>query len=667
MLVVAGVLAVVAVAAVAIRSLTSGGGGGADSPEAAVEDFAEAASSEDLVGVAATVAPDEVRQLADLISELEDQASESGFANSADTYAGIDLEVEGLELDVDEVGDDVAKVTITDGEASYSLDEGELGERGQDLVTEETETSGSIGASDIADEDELGEDPFVMVVRRDGGWYVSLTYTVLEYVTEADDLPSPDFDVDDELGDPAEDPEAAVQELVEAGLDPGGELVDKLPEDEWSALVAYEDAITELLEGDSGSDSDITEVELEVDDSDLEVEDLDDGAKKVVIHGASGTVSYEDFGEPTQAGWELDGLCLTVTERASDPEEDCALTDDTYVGAAIDFGDPYVVVVEERGGWVVSPASTLVEIGRDIVPALTPDLLLTVFGRPDLVTPTGEAEVGETLTAEIGDAGVTTYTITPEEDVEVLVNVDGSVDDVDIVSVEGGETEFDLTAGTEYRLVLERDERGDDEPVDVTLGVVEEEEFPGDGLAAGVSGELDPAHPQRRYLFTPTRSRTVTLDVEGDADVEIDGADELCFSGDDCDLSSGTEYTITVSLPSDSFGDAESVDYTVTFEEEGGGGTGGGGATIDGGTTASGTVAEEVSSFHDVEVDEGVTATIVMTPDGCDLDIEVDGQTSFEVDSAPEEVTVTGPFSGELEVEGFAGATCDYQVEITTG
>lgn len=670
-IVLVGVLAGAAVGFVAFRAAT-GGGGGASSPEAAVQDLAAALENEDAIALASVLAPDEVRSLGGLIDDVEAQASEGGLASKSKPYAGVDVTIEELELEVDELSDDVARVTIANGTAGYRLDDTALAERAQGLVPDDASTSESVDLDEVGDDWAVAEDGlYVVVVRQDGGWYVSLAYTAASYAAEAWGLPDGDFDQPDDLGDAAEEPEDAVRALVEAGgsLDPD-ELREQLPEQEWSVVAAYRRAIADIIDGDSDVVRiGFSDAEVEVDDLDLQVEDAASGTRKVVIDGAEGSVSWTDeYGDSRSADWEADGWCLEVSGDDGDGGRSCLLDDETLLGQTLEVPDPFVIVVGERGGWVVSPTATVISMAEAVVPQLTPDRVVHLLGRPDLVEPTGALALGEPVDIEVGEAAATTYTYTPAEDGVVVLVEDQDDDDyvdLDLYDDEGDEqysddgVGYEVTGGREYRLVAVG-LVGDS--VTASLGEVATEDLPANALEDGLSGELSAAVAARQYRFTPSDDVRFSMDVSGDAYAVIEGycyADES--GGDTCSLYADETYTLSVA-PSSS--DEPGGDFSIDFEI-------GGGASIDGDSYTGGYLDGDENGYHQVSVDSGTTAYFTLTADDGATDFDVDwGDGASGAGGDTEEFSIDGPFTGELRVFIYSPDSYDsagYSIEVYAG
>ena len=183
-----------------VRAVT-GGSGGASSPEAAVEDLAAALEEEDPVAALATMDPDEVEALGDVYESAAARAEAIGFAPDAAALGGVDIALSGLRYDVDELGDGVAKVTVSGG-ADLTVTRDELGGRTEAVVERlaeedgeepEDRLEGELEDEDLVVTDDEGDevDPFVVTVRRGGGWYVSPLHTAAQYGVEALGLDAP--------------------------------------------------------------------------------------------------------------------------------------------------------------------------------------------------------------------------------------------------------------------------------------------------------------------------------------------------------------------------------------------------------------------------------------------------------------------------------------------
>jgi len=376
---------------------------GADSPEAAVRELAEAASAEDPLEALALLPPEEVSAMDDLFEATAGAAEDAGgVADADDALAGLDIEVDDLELEVEELSDDVARVIVRRADLSASVDPDDLADDLREQIEDEENGgdpleagSSSFEVSDDPDDDgflgistydeESGEEehtpPFVMTVRRDGRWFVSPLYTAAEYARLEAGLDEVDFDAEpSEDADGADDPEEAVQELVDAVSQADtGDTVSNLPPDQLRVAYDYEDAVRELVAEElSGSWTlDVTDIELDVEE---------DGDRAVVtIEEASGSYHLvDDDGDEVSTTFGLDGTCgnYSTTETYTYEEYD-EYYDEYYEEYDEDFDDgsgcldealgsaapdeAYVVTVRRDGQWYVSPIDTLLAYGQELV------------------------------------------------------------------------------------------------------------------------------------------------------------------------------------------------------------------------------------------------------------------------------------------------------------
>ncbi len=153
--------------------------GGADSPEAAVREFADALAGEDLLGMIDVALPEEVTALRAAFEEAASEAQRLGLLDEAfalDGVAGVDVTVDGLALRTDSIDTDLAAVTSTDGRLGATFDAAAF-PLGRLIRDADARITNGAAARDMAAE------PFTLVtLRREGRWYVSLGMTIAESV-----------------------------------------------------------------------------------------------------------------------------------------------------------------------------------------------------------------------------------------------------------------------------------------------------------------------------------------------------------------------------------------------------------------------------------------------------------------------------------------------------
>ncbi len=163
--------------------------GGADTPEAAVREFAEALAGEDLLGMIDVALPEEVSALRAAFDEASAEAKRLGLLDEAfalDGVIGVDVTVDELALRTDTIASDLAAVTSTDGRLGATFDAATfpLGRLVRDA--DQPIANGS-AARDLA------SDPFTLVtLRRESRWYVSLGMTIAETIRTDNGASLPD-------------------------------------------------------------------------------------------------------------------------------------------------------------------------------------------------------------------------------------------------------------------------------------------------------------------------------------------------------------------------------------------------------------------------------------------------------------------------------------------
>ena len=696
-----GIAVMLGIGLAVVRAL-GGDGGGASSPEDAVRRLASAISNEDPVGVANMLAPDEVSTLAGLFGEIEARASSSGLGGPKKATSGIDLAIEDLDLDVDHLSDTVAKVEIRRGRLTWKVDEHQLGPGTQRAVGDIGGATGRIDPDDLTISSwdgrrgrEVAIDPFVMVVRRSGGWYVSPAYTAAAYVAEANGLPAGNFDQEVPKDLPAaSSPEEAVIELATSidSMNPE-EILEHLPEYEWTVLHTYQRAIDELIDDATADGSGFT---FDLDDSDLKVSDLPGGYKRVEIISASGTASTRNgWGEIESADWDIDGWCLSWR---GDQDRDRACMDDSdgmgdFVDM-IDMKNPFVVVRPVRGGWAVSPVATLTQYGKDVLSKLTDNWL---YRMADL---TYAAEAGATLepggSAEVvlNEASFAVVDLATNGTERLQITLDGpDADDQAgyLVYVEGGRAaQFhdQLIATVEsssHRLVV-FGEQGS--TAKLSASTVAVHDLPAD---QHLVGSLDGDSSIVEYRFRLPEAGYFSVEgAHGDIRAEI-----ISGEGGYWDHLPVLNVPILYGTPAESafervegaIGPAEGAigggtrgTYLNEYQEHRVRISGSGsydltlsavGATIDGSNRISEDLGSQQSRHHQISVpDDHHTVVTLTSPPGADFDLYCDSSNGSCGSSmragGPDMIEVWGPIDGTLEVYAYSGSGT-YQLEISSG
>jgi hypothetical protein len=256
---------------------------GASSPEDAVQRLADAVTSEDMVGALSAMAPDEVRAIAGTYTAASDKAKALGVTGNG-TFSWVDLKIEGLQLKTQQLGPDVARVSITGGKLTSKLHTDQLGSEATRLGGSGLQKAGKTSAKTVEASDlkwrpsgdhGAKRDPFLVAVRRDGSWYVSPFYTAAEYLmaNAKPDVPRPNYS-SIAPGPAAPTPSAAVQQLVSAINDRNvAHGIDSLSAGEWAVLRTYRGAIEQGI-GDAVKDA--SDDGFHIDDIQFKQQKVDD-------------------------------------------------------------------------------------------------------------------------------------------------------------------------------------------------------------------------------------------------------------------------------------------------------------------------------------------------------------------------------------------------------
>lgn len=370
------------------------------SPQEAVAQMLAAIEAEDVLGVLATLDARERDALSqpveDLFQELErlEVLDESFDLRGVE---GVDLEFEGLTFREEAVREDLARVYLTGGTATYRVDTDEIPIG--DFLADNLERFGveyrGIEQTETETIDEAeADDTFLVARATDDGWRVSLGYTAVEVARiERGHVVPAIGDGIEPVG--ADSPEAAVEGFLQAvvGIDIEGALARLSPaelgavHDYWPALVGDAELPTR------------DDVPADIELTDLVLRSTTDGDRgRVFIDSIGVDVVTEDF----QGGATVADGCIevrgdvraTVAEEAGVelPEgpicqDDVASILEEVTGGAgfglagfggldplaLDDGDAPalgVTVVEIDGGWFVAPLGTYADFGLAVLETL---------------------------------------------------------------------------------------------------------------------------------------------------------------------------------------------------------------------------------------------------------------------------------------------------------
>jgi hypothetical protein len=420
-----GVLVLFVLAVVVGRSLGSGGGGAA-SPEAAVDQLATAVSKEDPVAALAVMAPDEVEGAKALVTTALAKAKQFGFAGTtgAGAVPGIDLDVTNLQTSVAPLSSGVARVTLTEGSVSASVDPKHLPARIQAITRDAsnestvacdstyacTETVGqaksSSTTSDVATwllHDDKGHPitPSVVTVRHNGRWYVSPAYTIADDITRVNGLAAPTFAETHGASGGGETPVKAVDAFVRTALAlDASKAIDSVSSADARLLEPVRASIIDGIKDAKASTS------ISVDALQLTDEGAVAGGRAVEVHKITGAAtSHDESGAAQHWTYSYDGRCFTL-HGDSPGWKDAPICSSASGGNIIRF-----VAVNEDGAWRVSPTMTVLEIARRAVDSLTENQVLGVLSLFDQAAVTGSMTLGSSVNGTVNDGNFAVYTV----------------------------------------------------------------------------------------------------------------------------------------------------------------------------------------------------------------------------------------------------------------
>ncbi len=333
----AAAVAVLAVAAGAFGVMTLAAGDGSESPEAAVEAMFAAIDQEDVIGVLEALDPVERDILRPAVEETGEQAERVEVAsNDLDLrkVAGVDLEVEGLTFTTERLGDGITAVDLTGGTVSSSadLDRMPVGATVKTLLDRD-EDQGGDGDRSASDTIELAGTRLV-ATEADGGWHVSVLYSIAESVRlDGDPVAEvPDFGAGIAARGAA-DPEAAVRAAIDAANHGDvRRLIELSPPGEMAVLHDY----GPILVNEAGDPNE--EPWADVAALELETADGPDGTK-VVSATSFEAVAAEEYSTTT---WNYDGSCTTLTQQYDESFDDGWTNVAPNEGVLVEAPDPEV-------------------------------------------------------------------------------------------------------------------------------------------------------------------------------------------------------------------------------------------------------------------------------------------------------------------------------------
>ncbi|ROS31538.1 hypothetical protein [Cellulomonas sp. PhB150] len=337
---------------------------GAPTPEAAVTQLIEGVAHKDGIAVYGAISPAEIDALSPMLSAqtgADDEANRKKLIKVLDAF---DVDLAGLDVTVEPIGDGLAKVSVVagtltvDGDAKEIVDAladvyepamgglegltgGSTDEMWDEAATEVDQAlPWSVDATELTWDAEAGpQQPFLVAVEEGGSWYVSPLMTLGEYVnveTDGDRGAMPDRS----SAAGADTAEAAGTQFVGAVATLfGGDtrpMVAALPLAEARFVSVYVQAWLDEADADTGNptlgEARFRPTRIDADHTRLAIERVTLGGE----HPAT-----------------FEGVCVT---DESSGQKLCA--DDSKLGKELGLSDFGLVAVDGDGGWHVSLLAT---------------------------------------------------------------------------------------------------------------------------------------------------------------------------------------------------------------------------------------------------------------------------------------------------------------------
>lgn len=416
--------------------------GAATSATGSVERLFDALEDQDWTALGLLLPPDETYQLAGLLRDSADlQQTLGGSADTmADQLDGVSIDVSDLSLSSAGIGSDLTKVTIERATIVVRID-GKTVESLTELIPDvpvavvgDIEAGGAIGVTISIDGPEVsyeyrsGSDidsggeslvidgdaqaPFLMSVRRDGGWFVSPMFTVAQYLAEDSGWEAADSSGSEVTYDsPAEAAAGFVEGLAEtietSDID---HVANAMGGVEARLLRTYSAGINAELESDPdlGSGSD---VRVTVRENDFDITPGENGQARITISRIGLTVGSNG----RSATIDFDSECVRLAAD-DEPDEVGCISDGGEFSSRLYRSLGHLVAVPEDGGWKISPVATYFDwigiVARELA-GLDADLLTAIvqldFSRLAAREPVGRIGTSDEISIEIEPASGAIY------------------------------------------------------------------------------------------------------------------------------------------------------------------------------------------------------------------------------------------------------------------
>lgn len=333
--------------------------GGAESPEAAVTELFEAGAEQDGVAALRLLNPDEVRGADEVWESVQERMDDAEMVEDGEV-TGTHIAVEDVDVEVEELSDHAAKVTVTGGTVAVTVDVDQLPPRLADLAEGAAGEQGSTYTEEmqlveIRELLDLPADPFLIAIEDDGRWFVSPTATVAEYVALATTGHGGDWSAY-EAGlerDPATaaEPEEALSVLADSfALDDLHGFADALPPGQAAVLRPYLGFLEDAL-----LDEGLPELRASFDGADVAAGAERDGLVRLDLEQVRFDLAAVGSTGGSAAG--LDGMCGWAESISGQRVEGCLPEE---VARATGEDNVFVMVRETAGGWQLDPLATVI-------------------------------------------------------------------------------------------------------------------------------------------------------------------------------------------------------------------------------------------------------------------------------------------------------------------
>lgn len=362
------------------------GGSGAGSPAAAVQELIGSLDNSDVIGVLDAVDPGERNALEPGLDDIFGQLKRLGILSStADLNAitGIDISEQALATSTDQLAPDVAAVTVSGGTNTESINPGRLplGSYFQRLADK------AMGGRSLTTTGPNSGSTTLGTVRVDGGWYVSLGYSIAINALRAAGQSGAPPATGQLQAAGASSPEGAVQALFNdaSQLDLSALMADLDPA-EMAAADAY--VPDWLPKAQAALDKARGKVSIQFGNLSFTTQQVDSGT--LVKVGAGLTVTVKDQASELKYA----NGCYTYSTMGTTKHQ-CAQGSDQYLARLEALLPPPVqpiftrlttmkpdlgfVTVDEDGAWYVSPTRTYLAAISAFLSELRPGDVQTVI------------------------------------------------------------------------------------------------------------------------------------------------------------------------------------------------------------------------------------------------------------------------------------------------